>query len=96
LTALAAADIDTAVGPDETGRYVESPAFVATTRHVPALAALNELPEIEQPVAVPLVTVNVTAPVLDPPLVVKVSGFPAVPVTLVTVSALCAVPTPSA
>jgi hypothetical protein len=58
--------------------------------------AINELPEIVQPAAVPLVTVNVTAPVLEPPLVVKDSDFPTVPVTLVIVSALWAVPTPRA
>lgn len=46
----------TTVGEDETARYVASAAFVAVTRHVPAVVALSEEPVNEQPVAVPFVT----------------------------------------
>jgi len=37
---------------------------VTVTTHVPALEAESDVPEIAQPMAVPLVTVKLTAPVL--------------------------------
>ena len=55
--------------------------------------ALSEFPVIVQPVAVPLVTEKVTAPVLEPPLVTKVRGAPTVRERLVIVRAAWAVPT---
>jgi hypothetical protein len=75
------------VAADDAGTYVASPALVAVTEHVPALVAESALPLIAQPLAVPLLTVYVTAPVPEPPLVVSVKGVPTVPVTLVTARA---------
>ena len=56
-----------------------SAAFVAVTRHFPAPVAVSELPVILQPVAVPLATVKLTAPLPEPPLVTRVSAVPSVP-----------------
>ena len=75
------------VGGDETDRCVASPALVEVTRHVPALVAVSELPEIAQPLAVPFAAVNVIAPVPEPPLVRSARALPSVPVRVVMVSA---------
>jgi hypothetical protein len=74
-------------------KYVDSAALVAVTTQVPALEAESELPLTAQPLAVPLVTVYVSAPEPEPPLVASESDVPTFPVTLVSVNALCAVPT---
>lgn len=56
-----------------------SPALVAVTMQVPALVALRLDPLTAQPVAVPLVTVKLIAPVPVPPEVVSDNGVPKVP-----------------
>jgi hypothetical protein len=61
----------TVVTADNADAYGDAAALVAVTRHVPAVVAFSELPVIVQPVAVPLVTVYVTAPVPAPPLMPK-------------------------
>jgi hypothetical protein len=50
--------------------------LVAVTMHVPRLVTVNELPVTTQPAAVPTVAVKVTAPVPEPPVVVRVRGDP--------------------
>jgi hypothetical protein len=47
----------TLVAADETAMYVVDPAFVAVTRHVPALAACSEAPDTVQPADEPAATV---------------------------------------
>ena len=54
--------------------------------HVPVLFAVSELPEIAQPVAVPFVALNVTAPALLPPVVESLRTWPTMPLAEVTVS----------
>jgi hypothetical protein len=87
---VAAAKV-TVVALELTGLYVASPAFVAVTVQVPALVLESEPLVTVQPVAVPFVKANVTAPVPEPPDVVSVSAAPNVPDVEVTVSAACAV-----
>jgi hypothetical protein len=55
--------------------------FAAVTRQVPAVEAVSELPDTLQLVAVPSVAVNDSFPVPLPPLVVRVSGELAVPLS---------------
>ena len=50
-----------------------SAALVAVTVHVPEEAAVSVEPEMAQVEAVPLVVVKVTAPVPEPPDVVRAS-----------------------
>lgn len=57
----------------------EDASFFALTMHVAAAVAFNEAPLTEH--AVP-VTVKVTAPVPDPPVVVSAIGVPTVPVSV--------------
>ena len=64
-----------------------SAAFVAVTIHVPAEVNDNVEPATEHPVAVPLDAIYETAPVPDPPEVVRGTDVGYVPVVLVTVSA---------
>ena len=52
---------------------------MTVTTHVPALEAESDVPEIAQPMAVPLVTVKLTAPVPCPPLVTRLSAVPGSP-----------------
>jgi hypothetical protein len=66
-----------------------SAAFVAVTIQVPSPAALSDAPEILHPLAVPFETVNVTAPVPDPPDVVRASGFPVAPFVDVMLNDFC-------
>lgn len=66
--------------------------MVAVTVHVPALVAERLEPESVQPAVPEEVTVNVTVPVPDPPLVVNTSAEPYVPEVFDTVSDACAVP----
>jgi hypothetical protein len=54
--------------------------LVAVTVHVPAAVALNVDPLTEQPAVPADVTAYVTAPVLEPPLVVNETVDPKVPV----------------
>lgn len=68
----------TFVAAEEITMYVVVAAFVAVTRHEPALVALTVFPETVQP-AVPAVAVNVTAPAPVPPLVLIVSAVPTKP-----------------
>jgi hypothetical protein len=69
-----------------------SAAFVAVTLHVPNDVELSEPLEIEQPVAVPFVAENVTAPSPVPPVVVSSNGVPKVPAVLETARAgICGV-----
>jgi hypothetical protein len=79
----------TAVAADDAAAYVESAALVAVTIQVPALVAFTEVPEITQPVAVPFVTAYVTAPVPEPPLVVKVNDVPKPAFVLVRLNVAC-------
>jgi hypothetical protein len=74
----------TVVAEDEMARLVIEAALVAVTMHVPMLVTVSELPDTAQPAAVPFVTLKVTAPVPDPPLVKRVSATPRVPVREVT------------
>lgn len=78
----------TAVGDDDTGVWLASPALVAVTEQVPALVEVRLDPLTAQPVAVPLVVVKVTAPVPEPPEVMSVNDVPKVPESEVMVSAL--------
>jgi hypothetical protein len=64
--------------------------MLAVTAQVPVLVLDSAETVMAQPVAVPFTAVNVTAPVPDPPEVVKVSGVPNVPDVDVMVSAACA------
>jgi len=75
------------VAGDETAWLMVDAALVAVTMHVPMLVTVSELPVTVQPVAVPFVTLKVTAPVPDPPLVVSVSALPMVPAREVTLRA---------
>jgi len=75
------------VGGDETDRCVASPALVEVTRHVPALVAVSELPEIAQPLAVPFAAVNVIAPVPNHRSSEARGRCPACPLRVVMVSA---------
>ena len=77
---------ETVVAAEEIAMYVVVAALVAVTRHVPALVALTVLPETEHP-AVPAVTVNVTAPVPVPPLVLILSAVPTKPLSEVILKA---------
>ena len=77
----------TVVEAEETARYVESAAFVATTRQVPASVTRKEPFETVHSVAVPSVAVKVTAPVLDPPPVASERTLPASPDNVVIVRA---------
>jgi hypothetical protein len=47
----------TVVAFEDTAMYVVDPAFVAVTRHVPALVALSEVPDTVQPADEPAATV---------------------------------------
>jgi hypothetical protein len=64
--------------------------MVAVTAQVPVLVLDSAEPMTVQPVAVPFTALNVTAPVPDPPEVVKVSGVPNVPDVEVMVRTACA------
>jgi hypothetical protein len=64
-----------------------SAALVAVTLHVPAEVLLKVEPLTVQAVAVPLVAAKLTAPVPEPPLVVKPNGVPNTPDVEVNVSA---------
>src|SRR5665213_2347941 len=77
----------TVVAGDETAWLVVEAAFVAVTMQVPTLETVSELPDTVQPVAVPFVALNVTAPEPEPPLVVRVSVLPMVPAREVTLRA---------
>src|ERR1700722_955927 len=80
----------TARGADVVSAYVESAAFVAVTMHVPALVARNTLSLTAHPVAVPSVTLKLTAPVPEPPLTASATGWLSVLVaTAVTVRVAC-------
>lgn len=67
-----------------------SPALVAVTEHVPAADAVKVEPVTVQPDAVPLAVTKLTAPLPEPPLVVRLSGVPTRPLVEVTVKAACA------
>ena len=54
------------------------------TTQVPALVVESNPLEIAQPLAVPLTTLKLTAPVPEPPEVVRVSAVSAVPLIEVT------------
>jgi hypothetical protein len=82
----------TVVGEDDATKKLASAALVAVTTQVPAVVAVRFDPLTAQPVAVPLVTAKVTAPVPEPPNVVRVSGAPKVPDVEVTVSAAWVAP----
>jgi hypothetical protein len=69
----------TVVGAELAARYVESAALVAVTVHVPGLVASNLLLEIKQFAEPELLRTYVTAPLPEPPLVVRVSELPTVP-----------------
>jgi hypothetical protein len=69
----------TVVADEEMARLVIEAALVAVTTHVPMLVTVSELPDTAQPAAVPFVTMKVTAPVPEPPLVKRVSAIPRVP-----------------
>ena len=60
--------------------------MVAVTLQVPVDVAVSTAPETLQPVAVPLVTEKLTAPVPEPPEVVSV--IPLTPVVELTVRAV--------
>jgi hypothetical protein len=77
----------TVVAEEEMARLVIEAALVAVTTHVPTLVTVSELPNTVQPAAVPLVTLKVTAPVPEPPLVERVSARPRVPERDVTIRA---------
>ena len=59
-------------------KYEESAAFVAVTAHVEPATPVNVrvVPEIEQPAVPAVVTAYVTAPLPEPPEVVKVNVLP--------------------
>ena len=66
---------------------------MAVTRQVPALVAVSAPFEIEQPLAEPLVTVKLTAPVPEPPDVASARAVPTVPPVDVTLRAAWAAST---
>jgi hypothetical protein len=74
LTAFGADEIVTVVATETPFAYGATAALVAVTMQVPAFVTLSALPVMAQPVAVPLVTLKVTAPVPDPPVAANVSG----------------------
>jgi hypothetical protein len=80
----------TVVAGDETAWLVVEAALIAVTMQVPTLETVSDLPDTVQPVAVPFVTLKVTAPVPEPPLVRRVSVLPMVPAREVTLRALWA------
>jgi hypothetical protein len=69
----------TVVAGDEVAWLVVDAALVAVTTHVPVLVTVSELATTVHPVAVPFVTLKVTAPVPEPPVVVSVSVLPKAP-----------------
>jgi hypothetical protein len=69
-----------------------SAALVAVTLHVPAEDTDREEALTRHPDAVPLVAAKLTAPVPEPPLVVKVNGVPKTPAVEVNVSGAWAAP----
>jgi hypothetical protein len=74
-TAFGAEEIVTVVATEVAGAYVVAAALYAVTVHVPPdLAVSTPVVDIAQPVAVPFVTVYVTAPVPVPPAVASVRG----------------------
>jgi hypothetical protein len=87
LTALNGFTKVTVVATDEAARLVREAALVAVTRQVPKLVTVSDVPVTTHPSAVPGTAVKVTAPVPEPPAVVRVSGDPRKPVIDETVSA---------
>jgi hypothetical protein len=81
----------TVVAPELTALYVVSAALAAVTLHVPPVALVSVVAWIAQPVAVPFVTLKLTAPVPDPPDVVSVRGVLKTPEVEVTTRAACVV-----
>jgi hypothetical protein len=69
----------TVVAAELVAKYVESAAFVAVTVQVPGLVASNLLLEIKQSAEPELLMTYDTAPLPEPPLVVRVSAVPTVP-----------------
>ena len=73
-SALGADEIVTVVADEIPVAYGIAAALVAVTMHVPPVVAVSAPFVIVQPVAVPLVTVKVTTPVPEPPLVASAMG----------------------
>jgi len=76
----------TVVGAEFSSGSVASPALETVTTHVPALVALSTSPKTEQAAVPKLVTVKVSAPVPEPPDVVKMRDSPSTALVLVSVS----------
>jgi hypothetical protein len=74
---LAALANVTAIWVEEVTSQLESAALVAVTKHVPVLVTLNTPALMEHPEAVPpALRAYDTAPVPDPPLLVRVRPVP--------------------
>ena len=80
----------TIVADDVATKKFASAAFVTVTEQLPALVALSVVPLSEQPALPAPVTAYETAPVPEPPVEVRASALPYVPLVLVSVSAACA------
>ena len=61
--------------------------MVAVTKHVPELLAVRLEPDKVHVDAVPVLTVYVTLPAVEPPLVARLKAVSAVPLVVVTVKA---------
>jgi hypothetical protein len=66
----------TVVATEVAARLVAEAAFVAVTMQVPIVVTERVVPVTTQPAAVPTVAVKVSAPVPDPPAVVRLRGTP--------------------
>ena len=83
----------TVVALEEILAYVPSLALVAVTMHVPAVADVRTVPVLVQPVAVPLATKKLSAPVPEPPVMTSGKGRPYVAFTFEMTSAVWVCPT---